>query len=829
MFSAGTISCTRSQHLFPVLALSSGREQGNQALTLDFDSAPWFDNCIRITSNASAYYQSDFTPGHPLQFATHGHLAHATRDSFMPPSKRALLIASPYGELQGPKNDVELMANVLEQQGFKITRCCGNEAISNNIRTKWYHLIEELQADDVAVIYYSGHGGIAQSPPVAQSQSIQTAGAKPWRYQFIVTMDFDKSGEGDFRGILDIELSQLLRATTDKTTNVTLILDCCHAGRMARQPGYGTQARAKNLPRIYHHDISLYIEQRRSQGHFMEEAHTEGNPNAVRITAAATSESAFEYTNQAGTVYGAMTEVLASAIQEGYGQNVSWRTTLMRVREAVNVNFPQQHPCVEGPEARLHFSVKRVDIERSKDFVLKVVNGVPRIEAGRIAGVHEGNIYAVIPLNPSSGSTAEKIADAVVRNVFSSYTELDLDPACKIEAIPTGGSLAMLQVEALPRWPVLLSDDLSEFRPDLDRSKYLRCVDNNQSDPPLMSIRKEVDQILLSTNLDIDIASVILKEALPSQAEFGAITNRAEHLARAQHLLSLQNGHETALQHDVLVDVGWVSNGEAREELLDQDGEGCLTEDDRIFIRLTNHGHNKVFVSVFDVNVAGTISLISASSPEGIELEAGQGYILGKEQFGERYRGLDISWPKDAPKSPGISERLVFIFSSSPADLRHLVNPAIPRSSQHGPLSTLEKLIDQIASGCERDVGTELEEGTRFTISQIPFLLKPRAVPARTLPTPDQCAEWPNPVHDQLTSEPSQRGSLGALMRLAQGVPPHVHVVNQHNEEITVVVSKYRPDRMLSGLGINASATGAGLNFSTTVFRRSSVQRLGKR
>lgn len=54
-------------------------------------------------------------------------------------------------------------------------------------------------------------------------------------------------------------------------------------------------------------------------------------------------------------------------------------------------------------------------------------------------------------------------------------------------------------------------------------------------------------------------------------------------------------------------------------------------------------------------------------------------------------------------------------------------------------------------------------------------------------------------------------------MRLAQGVPPHVHVVNLHDEEITVVVSKYRPDRMVSGIGINASATGAGLDFSTTV------------
>jgi hypothetical protein len=41
--------------------------------------------------------------------------------------------------------------------------------------------------------------------------------------------------------------------------------------------------------------------------------------------------------------------------------------------------------------------------------------------------------------------------------------------------------------------------------------------------------------------------------------------------------------------------------------------------------------------------------------------------------------------------------------------------------------------------------------------------------------------------------------------------------VNQHDEEITVVVSKYAPNRMLSGVALNASATGAGIEFITTV------------
>lgn len=672
------------------------------------------------------------------------------------------MIGSPFGDLCGPLNDVELMATVLEEQGFENDKCCGVQATCDNIRVKWGHLINESSASDAVVIYFSGHGGIADCGLGTATQDGDYKDKRPRGYQFIVPMDFDQANEGrDFRGILDVELSQLLKATTEKTKNVTLILDCCHSGRITRQPGYGDQARPKSLPRVYHHDISGYIEQCRSQGRLLEETHLEGNPHAVRITAAATTESAFEYTNPAGKVYGAMTEILASAIREGYRQDVSWRTTLMRVRESVNVNFPQQHPRTEGPDTRLHFSIKQLDPSSTRNFVLKVEAGRPILRAGRIAGVHRGDTYAIIPLGSKDTGALNKIADAVVTNVYSSYSELDLNSAGSISMIPEKGSMACLQHEALPRWPVMLSAELGEFRPALADSRFLRCIDATQEDPPLMTIRQDADQILLSTNLEIDIASVMTREeAAPSQEEFLQIVKKAEHLARAQHLLSIQNGHKNALQHKVVVDVGWINDGRPGENRLEHNGGGCLTEDDRIFIKLANRGHSTVYVSVFDTNVTGTITLISASSPGGIELEAGRTYTLGKNQFDESHGGLKISWPKDVPKSPGVNEWLVFVFSSSPADLRHLVNPATPRNSKHGPLSRLEKLVDWISFGNRRDIEKEVEEDVRFTVSQIPFLLRPQSIPAIALPTADQNTEWIHPSNDQSGAQPTSKVRL---------------------------------------------------------------------
>lgn len=61
------------------------------------------------------------------------------------------------------------------------------------------------------------------------------------------------------------------------------------------------------------------------------------------------------------------------------------------------------------------------------------------------------------------------------------------------------------------------------------------------------------------------------------------------------------------------------------------------------------------------------------------------------------------------------------------------------------------------------------------------------------------------------------KGALDGSWRFIRGIPACVWVVNMHKEEITVLVSKYGPNRQLSGGGINASATGGGLNINTTV------------
>ncbi|KKK21985.1 hypothetical protein ARAM_005061 [Aspergillus rambellii] len=331
--------------------------------------------------------------------------------------KRALLIASPIRGLRGPLNDVETISKVLSRQNFQITRCCGPDATRVGILTAWRDLIDASTDGDAVVIYYSGHGGLVETP--------KSDADEHWQLQFILPVDYDASTRNDFRGILDIELSHLLHQTTEKTENVTIILDCCHAGRMARHPGHGRRAFPKKILDLQHHDLRQHIERLRQTGELSAELYPLGNPKAVRVMAAAARETAWEYENANGEWTGALTDALSDAIDESRDHTVSWRTTLLRVHELVNIQFPQQHPVAEGPDTRLLFSTQEI---ASGALVLRMEGDDPVLQGGRVSGVREGNVYSLMPFGHEIPESRFAIGRATVThlNGFRAKASLSL-------------------------------------------------------------------------------------------------------------------------------------------------------------------------------------------------------------------------------------------------------------------------------------------------------------------------------------------------------------------------------------------------------------------
>jgi hypothetical protein len=89
-----------------------------------------------------------------------------------------------------------------------------------------------------------------------------------------------------------VELSELLLKLTKRMRNVTLILDCCHAARMARGSTVVKVINPEHYPGISKH-INRFLSGIDTDQDFFK-LYPEGNSNVVRVVAAAASEMALE-------------------------------------------------------------------------------------------------------------------------------------------------------------------------------------------------------------------------------------------------------------------------------------------------------------------------------------------------------------------------------------------------------------------------------------------------------------------------------------------------------------------------------------------------------
>ncbi|GLA09384.1 hypothetical protein AnigIFM60653_011464 [Aspergillus niger] len=644
----------------------------------------------------------------------------------MAPDMRALLIASPYNGLRGPTNDIRVIGSVLEHKGFKLTECSGHDATRDAIKSAWSNLNQECSEQDVVVVYYSGHGGLVKSPlqATATSDHREDGEEAPWRYQFIVPIDYHKTTERDFRGVLDVELSHLLRDTTEKTKNVTVILDCCHSGRMSRDPSLGTRAVPRYIAEQQHQRIREYVESLREMGELEGETFLMGNPDAVRIVASNTSESAFEYKPASGPWIGAFTEALAQALEDVDGQEVSWGTILNRVRQLVNIRFPQQHPHAEGPYARMPFTLK----EAPRTLLLRMEGSHAMLSTGRVGGVREDNVYAIYPFSSGVGDPKTQIATAFVTKVVGFQSLVHLEFNGKDKYIPAEGAKAVLQQEALDEWPIAFPAGLERLQQLVESSRYLRPR-QAEDKATLAVVQQHGPKIELVNNKGIIISSRNTEDPISFQVANDIVAD-AEELARGQHLLGLNcESPEEWLRHGIQIEFGLVMEGK-KGTIIPQDGTGYLTDGDRVYINLRNEGDSAVYISLFDVSVAGNISYLSPSSPMGIDLESGRSYTLGALDLDVGLPGLPVTWPEQVPRRCEVDERLVAVMTSSPVDIGHLGKP--PKETElrwsgkaPGNQSNLEQLIDTISSARHRPIGAITRSPSiRYDIIQIPFTLR---------------------------------------------------------------------------------------------------------
>lgn len=643
----------------------------------------------------------------------------------MASTRKALVIASPYKGLQGTLNDASRIQEVLQKQGFEIITCLGPRATRGGIYDAWQQLISSVGTNDTIAIYYSGHGSMVESVLEEDSTS------QDWRCQFLVPVDFDSSTEGDFRGILDVEISHLLRKLTDRTPNVTIMLDCCHSGRMARAPAHGDRAAPRWIAPVTYRDVAAFRDRHLLQV-FVEEqnpldtgALREENPSVVRVVAAAASETAWEYHDADGLWRGAFTEALAGVLEECHIRMLPWRTSLLRLQEVVHSRFPSQHPQVEGPETRVPFSMQRVT---SGAIHIKMEDGTPVLQAGRISHVQEGDIYSVRDLSSEETSMTNEIAECEIEaaNPFQALGRLRYSP--NYHTLPPEGALAFLKRSALCKLPIKANPGtLSLIGNALSESLFLRKSDPTDHGEPILEISYRGSFVtVISANAHRVATRYVNPEDTSQLTDVcKAIIFDAERLARAQHLLALQNEpQQERLDRRVRLEIGLTEDRRSKKILLGS-GADIVRTRDRLYLHLQNEGERTVYCNILYVNVQGKISLISRSSPLGIELPPGRSHWVGKNRFGS-LEGLKVSWPSDMSKATPINESLVIMLTKHTLDMRPLESPDRPPPVSRTSSTALDSVMLRLSHGHKRDVTSDQEhELNVFEMIYFPLTVEP--------------------------------------------------------------------------------------------------------
>lgn len=638
---------------------------------------------------------------------------------------RALLVGCPFKDLKGVQTDLEAMQRILKNHGFKHEDIAViPKATKADITKAWDDMIDKICTDDAAVvIYYSGHGGVSLNVPEVKS------GPKPRVLQYLVPVDFEKTTENDWRGITDIELSQYLLKTTKKTTNVTIILDCCHSSQMARVPG-----RIKSIDPYDYREIMCHLAKIRSN-EIIKELHLERNPHVVSISAAASDECAYERRiddQDRGCLTHALEKIMYHNCAEKGGESrASWWSIMLQVQELMKKTSRNQHPSIDGSARRFAFQLEVAD----PDGMLTVSSDPETnsdtnmvLEGGFLHGVQINDVYSLHLATDYNSSKPKKIlAKLTINRVGPLKSNAE---ASELSTIgdgkwPKDGLIALFESRPLGLIRVVLDG----FAPDdcfyttVKKSKFLDYVEpGEQGSLCSATVKRSAGEIKLLSHENNE--ETLLGSWPDNNQQRQQCVAKLESLARAQCVLGLR----TPTDGSKLVVETTIEGGQVVGSIKQPWPEGEVTAHvgDCIYISIENHdrtGGETIYAWIFGVS-GENVELLSTACASGRPIAPGEAYTYGnKDRIGAMLVGNKLTWPEDTPHGSGsILETYIVILANASTNLSGLeTNAATPKGP--GGLNLPWELARQLTEVTSRLSGPEILP-VQCKVKQFKLLLK---------------------------------------------------------------------------------------------------------
>ncbi|KAJ8125381.1 hypothetical protein O1611_g8258 [Lasiodiplodia mahajangana] len=679
---------------------------------------------------------------------------------------RALLIGCNHGGLLGTKNDVDDMATILEDLNtheFEITKLTGCRAIARHIRDEWKKLIQSTEEGDAVVIYYSGHGGRAE----ISTQGLEEG--QPNKFQYLVPHNFDEDDSPkEWKGILDIEISRWLHDITEKTGNVTYILDCCHSSALGKDPtGPGVEkavAKFKSTQLMAKTFIDIWTRAKKSCMEGMPDGDNAGvrftqadyqNPKVVRICAAAAEGSAWQF-HDSRNWRGAMTSSLGGVFQS-LGRNRSWLNIMAAVGESMKLDSDSklglQQPRSAGADDRIPFLL---DIDPVTELWAGIPCGTGRgiiIQGGMSIGTKAGDIYELQPIpkksDPPGGFQPLKVKIDCVYGLSATAEVAPQDNAIK----PQEGRVAFatLVERRKPRRIKLQGKINDQIKQRINDSKLFQLIEVSQVGN-LANQGGEAQGVAGSPQMDGENLKLKLESVLSLKQDNETITlygharysnasrpgvplvsfsiqggdldggiNRlfmhAERFARSLDVVSLKTGRdEEEFNPDVFLDI-FRDDPDNPIVTTDTSEKSAKRETHSGPTRTTENAHNGVHATLLVVDAVGEITILSVSQGErGINLTSmAPNAAIGKgPPLGVQLVLPDIPGPGPGPTT--VCQHFVLVVTAKEIDLRYLQ----PRRANY--------IRDAVAKGDRSPEAFDVfGRSNRYRSTAVPysFLLKP--------------------------------------------------------------------------------------------------------
>lgn len=622
---------------------------------------------------------------------------------------------SPYQQLKGCHNDVELMRLTLfEHFGFPAEQMIillDGQATRNGILAALKALTEQIDQEDIVVVYFSGHG----------SQMTDREGDEPDGLdETIVPYDSGRMPHAN-RDISDDEIYLWLLNATSKTTSIVLIFDCCHSGHITRDT-FGCLVRrieadtrpiAELPPSPIPPSATVQLGNARGERRWFSM-----RDHYVLLSACEDREQSYEILvgDTPPVAHGAMTYFLAQELNHAHG-TTTYRDIMEQVSIHVTARISHQNPQIEGAVDRELFGLHD---HVPPQFIAVGVRSIDNVmlQGGLAHGLTTGSEYAIYaPMVKEVPTTTPRIGLVRVETVHAVTAQaiiLEENAAgiivagCRAceEVHSYGNTRLRIEIDG-SRGPKDLTDALSA---EIEAAPLLQLIRNGELADVrvyLLPSRVFVDELSPLSHLgalsepvwaSVGPDGQLILPVHPANESQGMsrLCDNLERIARYRRILTLRNPYpdpnlESGLTFTIMKlreEEVWI---QARPDT--DTGKIVIYEQEQVGLQITNHYHRPLYINLIDLGLTSAITVFYPPDGNGERVDPGQSLRLGM-RYGER---LTFEIPDSFPCLPesgafeelANTETLVLFATIRPTNFRLLTQPGIMRAAA----SSLDQLI----------------------------------------------------------------------------------------------------------------------------------------